>query len=54
VRIEVYQGGHMFYTHGGPRARLRADARTLFDAATAGQHRAEASPAPGPPAPALP
>lgn len=33
VRVEVYEGGHMFYTHAAPRARLRHDARILFEAA---------------------
>jgi carboxypeptidase C (cathepsin A) len=54
VRVEVYEGGHMFYTHAGPRARLRADARTLFESASAGERRADASPALGAPTPALP
>lgn len=31
VRVPVYDGGHMMYTLGGPRARLAADARALLD-----------------------
>ena len=44
VRVEIYEGGHMFYTHGAPRARLHADARMLFEAASAEQRRADAAP----------
>jgi carboxypeptidase C (cathepsin A) len=54
VRVRVYEGGHMFYTHAVPRARLRADARTLFESATGGQRRADATPAQGAPVRALP
>ena len=54
VRVEVYEGGHMFYTHGAPRARLQGDARMLFEAASDEQRRADAAPAPGAPARALP
>jgi carboxypeptidase C (cathepsin A) len=54
VRVRVYEGGHMFYTHAGPRARLHADARTLFEAATAGQRRVDAGSANGAPVRALP
>ena len=54
VRVEIYEGGHMFYTHGAPRARLRGDARMLFEAASEEQRRADAAPAPGAPARALP
>ena len=53
VRVEIYEGGHMFYTHGAPRARLQGDARMLFEAASAEQRRADAA-APGAPARALP
>jgi carboxypeptidase C (cathepsin A) len=44
VAVRLYEGGHMFYTHGAPRARLHADARKLFESASAGQRRADASP----------
>jgi carboxypeptidase C (cathepsin A) len=54
VGIRVYEGGHMFYTHAVPRARLRTDARTLFESATGGQRRADATPAQGAPVRALP
>jgi hypothetical protein len=47
VRVEVYEGGHMFYTHDAPRARLARDARMLFEAASEQQRRAAAAPAPG-------
>ncbi|MGH6886936.1 MAG: S10 family peptidase, partial [Geminicoccales bacterium] len=50
VSVEVYQGGHMFYTHGAPRARLARDARMLFEAAGGEQRRANAATAPGTPA----
>ena len=53
VRVEIYEGGHMFYTHGAPRARLHNDARMLFEAASEEQRRADAA-APGAPARALP
>jgi len=54
VRVEVYEGGHMFYTHGASRERLHRDARMLFEAASGEQRRADAAPAPAAPAPALP
>ncbi|MGH6901648.1 MAG: S10 family peptidase, partial [Geminicoccaceae bacterium] len=54
VRVEVYQGGHMFYTHDAARARLHGDARMLFEAASGEQRRADAATAPGTPARGLP
>jgi carboxypeptidase C (cathepsin A) len=54
VRVKVYEGGHMFYTHAAPRARFHADARMLFESATSGQRRADATPAQGAPVRALP
>jgi carboxypeptidase C (cathepsin A) len=44
VRIEVYEGGHMFYTRAASRARLHEDARRLFESAKIGQREADAAP----------
>ena len=54
IRVEIYEGGHMFYTHDAPRARLASDARMLFEAAGAEGRRADAGAAEGTPAHALP
>src|SRR5262249_7246461 len=37
VRLEVYGGGHMFYSRDASRAQLRKDAQTLFEALAAGR-----------------
>jgi carboxypeptidase C (cathepsin A) len=47
VRVEVYEGGHMFYTRATSRARLHGDARALFE--SAGLREADAAPALGAP-----
>jgi carboxypeptidase C (cathepsin A) len=54
IRVELYEGGHMFYTHALSRARLASDARLLFEAAGAEGGRADAGPVGDAPAPALP
>jgi carboxypeptidase C (cathepsin A) len=54
ISVEIYEGGHMFYTHDAPRARLASDARVLFEAAAAGDRRADAGADRGAPAHALP
>jgi carboxypeptidase C (cathepsin A) len=54
VLVRVYEGGHMFYTHAAPRARLHADARMLFQSAITGQRKADAASALGAPAPTAP
>jgi carboxypeptidase C (cathepsin A) len=33
VRLDVFPGGHMFYTRDGSRAAFRDSAKKLFDAA---------------------
>jgi carboxypeptidase C (cathepsin A) len=47
ISVELYEGGHMFYTRTPSRAELREDARILFESAGAEGRRADAGAAEG-------
>ena len=54
VRVEVYEGGHMFYTHARPGRACTGMPACCSKSASDEQRRADAAPAPGAPARAQP